>query len=170
MRTRILFLILLCSIQLQAAHAPSFPATLMDGSRTTLEEMLPKDKVMLISFWATWCVPCLQELSMLSTQMQSQKIPVKVITVNVDTSETKSQVRSTVERLKKDAGFAFDVVLDPTHAIFSKYQPTAALPFSVLVASDGSILESFSGYQQTMMSRIQTLAAAQSGPKKVSEN
>lgn len=150
----------LASIQLHAAHAPSFPATLMDGSRTTFEELLPKDKVMLISFWATWCVPCLAELNTLSTKLKGTDIPVKVVTVNVDTSETKSQVKPTVNLMKKESGFGFDVVLDPTHAIFSKYQPTSALPFSVLVGTDGKILETFSGYQETMLARIQALAKA----------
>lgn len=145
--------------QAMAAHAPSFPATMLDGSRTTLEELLPKDKVMLISFWATWCVPCLAELNTLSSKLKDSKIPLKVVTVNVDSSETKAQVKPTVSDLKKNAGFAFPVVVDPTHAIFSKYQPNAALPFSVLVGPDGSILQSFSGYQETMLGKIEELAA-----------
>lgn len=145
--------------QAMAAHAPSFPATLLDGSRTTLEELLPKDKVMLISFWATWCVPCLAELNSLSSKLKDSKIPLKVVTVNVDSSETKAQVKPTVSDLKKNVGFEFPVVVDPTHAIFSKYQPSAALPFSVLVGPDGSILQSFSGYQETMLGKIEELAA-----------
>lgn len=138
-----------------SAHAPSFPATMMDGSRTTFQELLPKDQLMLISFWATWCIPCLQELTTLTGKLKDQKIPLKVVTINIDSNDTKSQVRPTVLELKKNSGFDFPVILDPAQAIFSKYQPSSALPFSVLVGPDGKILESFTGYQEGIWTKIE---------------
>jgi thiol-disulfide isomerase/thioredoxin len=40
--------------------APAFTVTALDGSRFTLDQM--NGRVVLIDFWATWCVPCLKEL------------------------------------------------------------------------------------------------------------
>ena len=142
-----------------SAHAPSFPATMMDGSRTTFQELLPKDQLLLISFWATWCIPCLQELTTLTGKLKDQKIALKVITINIDSNDTKSQVRPTVLELKKNSGFNFPVILDPAQTIFSKYQPSSALPFSVLVGPDGRILESFTGYQEGMWAKIENQVA-----------
>ncbi|MBB3695468.1 TlpA disulfide reductase family protein [Sphingomonas sp. BK580] len=43
--------------------APPIELTLVDGSRTTLAEH--RGEVVLLNFWATWCVPCRAELPLL---------------------------------------------------------------------------------------------------------
>ena len=36
--------------------APDFELTLIDGSKVSLAEL--KGQVVVLNFWATWCVPC----------------------------------------------------------------------------------------------------------------
>lgn len=43
--------------------APEVELTLVDGTTTTLADH--KGEVVLINFWATWCVPCRKELPLL---------------------------------------------------------------------------------------------------------
>lgn len=43
--------------------APPVELTLIDGTKTTLAEH--KGEVIVVNFWATWCVPCRQELPLL---------------------------------------------------------------------------------------------------------
>ena len=42
--------------------APDFSVTLFDGSHLTLSEL--RGKVVLLNFWATWCPPCRQVLTL----------------------------------------------------------------------------------------------------------
>lgn len=43
--------------------APNFEVTLMDGSKVTLASL--RGQVVVLNFWATWCVPCRTELPLL---------------------------------------------------------------------------------------------------------
>jgi peroxiredoxin len=43
--------------------APDFQLTLVDGTHVRLSEL--RGQVVVLNFWATWCVPCRAELPML---------------------------------------------------------------------------------------------------------
>jgi len=45
--------------------APDLDLALIDGTTVTLRDVI-KDKVALVSFWATWCPPCIQEMPALA--------------------------------------------------------------------------------------------------------
>ena len=51
--------------------APDFELTLIDGSKLTLAQM--RGDVIVLNFWATWCVPCRRELPTLDAYYDAQK-------------------------------------------------------------------------------------------------
>lgn len=51
--------------------APDAELTLVDGTKLNLGEM--RGDVVVLNFWATWCVPCRTELPILDTYYQIQK-------------------------------------------------------------------------------------------------
>lgn len=53
------------------AVAPDFELTLVDGTKTTLAEL--SGNVIVLNFWATWCVPCREELPLLDRYYAIQK-------------------------------------------------------------------------------------------------
>lgn len=69
-----------------------------------------KDTLVVLSFWATWCVPCIHELESINdvfAEKQSIK-PFKFLAVSVDDSRTSQRVKPFVS----SQGWAFDVLLD----------------------------------------------------------
>lgn len=134
-----------------AQPAPLFKAEALGGKTISLAETLKADRGVLVLFWASWCTPCLEELKSVGEYMKSHpEFPLDVLTVNVDTSETNSDVAPTV----KLYGIKFPVILDPNHEIFAKYQAAKQLPFSALVSGKGQLERSFQGYQPELFTHI----------------
>ncbi len=51
--------------------APDFELTLLDGGRVTLSQL--RGQVVVLNFWATWCVPCRAELPLLDAYYRRTK-------------------------------------------------------------------------------------------------
>jgi peroxiredoxin len=140
-----------------AKNAPSFTAIpLLSGDGTaSLESLLKPDRVLLLSFWATWCLPCLGELTEVTKQMKNNpSLPLDLVTVNTDREE-----RSEIPVTMRTNGFTFPVLLDPTGELFGKYQKAPTLPYSVLINPDKTIALEFNGYHEDMFPKIQEAVA-----------
>jgi len=151
MRNKILVVFLFCGLSF-AKTAPQFQGDLMAGGRFSLKEKLKPGRALMVCFWATWCVPCIQELKEVTTYLKNHPdANLDMIGVNVDTSETATDVKPTM----KLYGYDFPVILDPNQANVSKYQTAKTLPFSALLTSKGEIAETFSGYSETMFKKVE---------------
>lgn len=65
--------------------APPFELTLIDGTKVDLAGL--RGQVVVINFWATWCVPCKRELPLLDTYYRLQKKNgLRVFAVTTETS------------------------------------------------------------------------------------
>ncbi|MEO6360689.1 MAG: TlpA disulfide reductase family protein [Sphingomicrobium sp.] len=65
--------------------SPDFELTLMDGSKIKLSQM--RGDVVLVNFWATWCVPCRKELPLLDGYYrQTKKYGLRVFAVTTEDS------------------------------------------------------------------------------------
>jgi cytochrome c biogenesis protein CcmG/thiol:disulfide interchange protein DsbE len=55
----------------EAGIAPDFDLLIYDGSVITLSEQ--RDKIVMVDIWASWCIPCREEATMLETLWQDYK-------------------------------------------------------------------------------------------------
>ncbi|MBI1862356.1 MAG: TlpA family protein disulfide reductase [Deltaproteobacteria bacterium] len=150
---RAIALILLCGLA-WAKPAPLFQGDKLGGGRLSLKEALKPDRHLLLSFWATWCVGCIEELKTVTARLKEHPgMPLDVLTVNVDLPETTTDVKPTMRLY----GFGFPVVLDPKHDIFSKYQADKSLPYSVLISPTGEVVQDFQGYSEQLFEKISQL-------------
>jgi thiol-disulfide isomerase/thioredoxin len=159
---KIFFLFLFVAQLAPATPAPSFRnAELLGGGKTSLDALLKPKRVLLVSFWATWCLPCMQELTEVSKKRKEEpSLPLDVVTVNIDQND-RSEVSATMQQL----GIDLPVILDPTKDIYGRYQKADSLPYSVLVTSDREIVETFNGYSENMFSKIREVALKRNAEK-----
>ncbi len=119
-------------------EAPSFSLpNLETGTPVSLADM--RGEVVLVNFWATWCKPCEDEMpAMENLHQQLKDRGFELLALAVDES------REDVEVFQKRLGITFPILLDPGQVAARKYQ-TTGFPESILVDSDGVIVERYVG-------------------------
>ncbi len=124
------------------SSATDFTLRDTDGKQVSLSDYLGK-QVVLIDFWATWCVPCEAELPHLQKlYADNRDRGFVVLAVAMDGPETVAQVGSYQRRYD----LTFPVLLDEETRVVSVYNPKRTAPLSVLIDKKGAIFRVRSGY------------------------
>ena len=121
--------------------AEDFTLASLDGPQASLSSY--KGKVVLLSFWATWCGPCKQELP--SIEALYDKLSSRgLVVVAVDLGEEKAKVSQFVKSNK----LTFPVLLDGSVAVGSAYGANS-IPTNYLLDRSGRIIARMVGYDGT---------------------
>lgn len=114
-----------------------------NGDRINLEEM--SGKIVVISFWATWCPPCLKELPVLEAIHNSiGEDRLEVIAVNTEDSRT---YRGALRRLKD---YKMTLVHD-RRGLLKRQYGVDGLPHMVIVGIKGIVVSVKRGYNEDMV-------------------
>jgi peroxiredoxin len=140
------------------AKAPGFSARSVTGERLELAALLARGPVVL-DFWATWCKPCLMSLPELERlHRRYAGRGVTVIGVSVDGPRNHAKVRPFAHRL----GLGFPVVLDTDERLQALYQ-VRAVPTTVLIGRDGTLLHHAQGFLPGDTERLEAAVVAALG-------
>ncbi|MBI3258166.1 MAG: TlpA family protein disulfide reductase [Ignavibacteriae bacterium] len=119
-------------------------------------------KPVLVSFWATWCKPCIQELSAWNNVYEDWKkeTGVKIIAVSIDDARNASKVAPFINGKRWD----FEVYLDE-NGEFKRAMNVNAVPHSFLIDKDGKIVWMHNSYapgdEDKLFEVIKQVAAGQ---------
>ena len=110
------------------AIAPPFELTLMDGTKVSSADL--RGQVVVLNFWATWCVPCRAELPLLDRYYEIQKARgLRVFAITTEDSVPLYQ-------LKK----LFAVMhIQPARKIKGKYDTLGGVPTNYIIDRAGRI-------------------------------
>ncbi len=123
----------------------------LDGNTVTLAGLLEKGPVM-ISFWALWCVPCKEEMKIMSDIYNKYKDSGFVyVAMNQDSPKSSAKVKSYIE----SKGYKFIVLLDTDGHVFENFGGQN-LPYSVLINKKGEVVKTYTGYVPGDESKIET--------------
>ncbi len=113
--------------------APEFSLPTLSGKSVRLSDL--RGKVVLLNFWATWCVPCRTEMPAIEELYQRQKDRgLEVVAVNLDKLSTAG-----VEAFVKEVAVTFPVVLDPSWSTALAYR-VLGLPTTYLIDRAGNVV------------------------------
>jgi peroxiredoxin len=133
--------------------APEFSLATVDDETFTLPD---RGKVVVITFFATWCGPCRKELPHIEQIWAAHKDNRNFRLLVVGREET----RETVLRFCEEHNFTFPTAADPSRDVYSLFA-TEYIPRTVVVAADGRILYNKLGGSPDDLSQLKSLVESQ---------
>ena len=94
-------------------------------------------KPIIISFWATWCKPCIKELTTITDVYPDwqKETGVKLYAVSIDDARSSSQVGP----LANGKGWDYEVLLDP-NSDFKRAMNVGPIPHTFVINGKGEIV------------------------------
>src|SRR5437899_1610811 len=118
------------------SSAPDVQFTRLDGSLMRLRDL--KGRVVLLNFWATWCIPCRSEIPSLSAmQKDLEARGLSIVGVSYD------DTADLVQQFQKDIPQSYQVVLGGREV--GADLPAAPLPTTYIIDREGRIREKIIG-------------------------
>ena len=124
-------------------RAPDFALQTADGKTVKLSDL--RGQVVLLNFWATWCIPCRAEIPSFNA-MQSQYEAQGLKVVGVLTQDTPDQLAE----FHKDIPQNYTVVID-NEDIGARFGNGPGLPITYIIDREGRIRQKiFGGNERTV--------------------
>ena len=139
-----LALVLLSAIQLHA-QLPNVRLQDIDGNMVQTGAISNDGNPIIISFWATWCKPCLRELKAIHEVYPDwqDETGVKMIIVSIDQAQDANRVKPLVAGF----GWEYEVLLDPT-GDFKRAMNVQNVPHVFVLDGKGKIVYNHAGYTE----------------------
>lgn len=133
----------------------SFGLDTLSGDRVELEDFAGRPVV--VSFWATWCKPCKQELPFLDAFARKYKEQgLVVLAINTDGPRTLAEVR----RFVKQKDLQIPQLLDKEGAVLARLNPRGVMPFSLYLDRDHRVAATHDRFSPGDEARIEAAIIA----------
>jgi cytochrome c biogenesis protein CcmG, thiol:disulfide interchange protein DsbE len=145
------FLCALASAALAGEPAPELKVQTLSGGAFSLESL--KGQVVVLDFWASWCVPCRTSFPFLDTlQDKYQSRGLRVVGLTLEDNA------DAVQAFLYDVPARFTIVRDPSGKAGEAFQ-VVAMPTTFLLDRDGRIVARFEGGDKSVHAKIEAAVA-----------
>ena len=142
MKNFLLLFLFLVVWNINAQELPNITLKSLDGKSVTIQEISKSENIKVLSFWATWCVPCINELDAISDVYEEwqEETNVEIIAISTDDSRTRKRVKPLVN----GKGWDYKILIDENQDLKRALNITT-LPHIVII-KNGEIVYRHSGY------------------------
>jgi thiol-disulfide isomerase/thioredoxin len=129
----------------QSVELPKTAVRDLNGKQLAFNETFEKGKVTLVSFWATWCIPCKQEIRNVKSKLADwqKEADFNYMTVSIDDSRATAMVKT----YAKSQGWTFPTYLDPNSDL-KRSLNFQNVPYTMIVDQNGKIVFQHTGYEE----------------------
>jgi len=114
--------------------APDFTLDTLDGSRIKLSDL--RGKVVVVNFWATWCLPCREETPALEKSYEQYKDSgVVILGVNLTSEDSLNDVKAFVQEFS----LTYPILLDRDGNVSNYLYQIKGLPTTFFINREGII-------------------------------
>lgn len=137
----LIFFIFIFHSGFSQSEVPQFTLKDLEGKQVDLQK-ISEDRTVVISLWATWCVPCINELEAINLFYEDwqEDLDLELYAISIDDPRTVNRVRPMV----KGKGWEYTILLD-TNNDLRRALGAATVPLT-LVVKNNKILYKQSGY------------------------
>jgi peroxiredoxin len=118
--------------KLPSKPAQGFTLPNLDGQQVSLQQY--RGQVVFLNFWATWCIPCREEMPAME-QLHQMFQQQGLIILAVDLKESPDKVKAFFDQYQ----LSYTALLDGSGSVFRDYQ-VMGLPTTYLIGRDGTLL------------------------------
>lgn len=143
-KTTLLFFSILSFITFSFSQATIDDVKLKDskGKLVNMADVIKSEKPVIISFWATWCAPCIQELDAINEVYEDWQKETGVALYAVCIDDARSQSKAIT--LSKGKGWNYSILYDPNQDL-KRALNVANVPYMVVYKA-GKLIYQHSGY------------------------
>jgi cytochrome c biogenesis protein CcmG, thiol:disulfide interchange protein DsbE len=118
-------------------HLPAVDIKTVQGNPFNTSSITNDGKPIIISFWATWCKPCIKELTAISDVYPDwqKETGVKLYAISVDDARSSSQVGP----LANGKDWDYVILLDP-NSDFKRAMNVGPIPHTFVINGQGEIV------------------------------
>ena len=127
--------------------APNFKLDTLEGKPLSLADY--KSKVILLSFWATWCGPCRAEVPDLVELQNKYKEQLQIIGLVVDDDDQEA-----IKKFVDEFGINYPVAI-ATDALRLEYGGIPALPTSFVLDAEGRVVQKHEGLRDPVLYEVE---------------
>lgn len=142
-RFSLILVALVAIVSVAAAQLPSVMLKNVDGKTVDTQKISNNGKPVIISFWATYCKPCIRELKAIHELYPDwqDETGVKVIIVSIDQAQDAQKVKPMIDGF----GWEYECLLDP-NGDFKRLMNVQNPPHVFVLDGKGKIVHNHAGY------------------------